>query len=385
MSVPPPFLKLRLAAHYAGLFAPVGVMLPFWPVFLSGRGLSEWQIGVLLAVGSISKVAVNPVIGSWVDRLGKRRTAMIGLAFATFFAFAAFWVTHGFFPLLILSAIASGLFTAQMPLAENLSLHMAQTHQFDYGRVRLWGSLAFILAALLGGWYLSGRSSEVVLPVSLAFLLLMALITLGLPEMQIEKRKDAPQSAVGMMTLLQDRRFLLFIATASALQTSHMVYYGFSTLHWRQAGIGETTIGVLWSLGVLAEILLFSQGNKVLNRLGPAGLMILAGAGGLVRWTVLGFTTWIPALYGAQALHALTFGAFHLGCMHYLSRNIPLSLSGRAQGLYSSGVAGVAQGIGLLAAGPLYHALGGYAFLAMTAVSGLGLWGALRIQSKGKE
>ncbi|MDK9720204.1 MAG: MFS transporter [Rhodospirillales bacterium] len=376
---PPRFLKLRLSAHYAGLFAPIGVMLPFWPLWLAGREMNEWQIGVILATGSISKILVNPLIGSWVDRLGRRRVAMVSLAFATCFAFLAFEATHGFMPLLLLSALASGLFTAQMPLAENLSLFMAHKHKFDYGRVRLWGSLAFILAAMLGGWFLSGRSSDYVLPLSLCFLLAMAFISLGLPEMVIERRAEG--LTAGLSALLADKKFLLFLAAASALQASHMVYYGFSTLHWRQAGIDETTIGLLWSLGVVAEIVLFSQGNRALDRLGPLGLMMLAGFGGLIRWSVLAFTTWLPALYAVQTLHALTFGAFHLGAMHYLARNIPVSLSARAQGLYSSSVTGIAQGAGMLAAGPLYHALGGHAFLTMALSSGLGIWLAARLRS----
>jgi PPP family 3-phenylpropionic acid transporter len=371
----PPFLKLRLSAHYLGLFAPIGVMLPFWPVFLAGRGLSEWEIGVALATGSVAKLIFNPLAGALVDFMGRRRAAMIGLAFATLLAFSCFKLAWGFWPILILSAIASGFYAAQLPLAENLSLFMAKHHRFDYGRVRLWGSLSFILAAMGGGWLLTGQESELVLPISLAMLLLMALISLGLPEMRIERHANA-SSEGGVWALLMNRSFLIFLLTAGALQASHMVYYGFSTLHWREAGIGETTIGILWSLGVVAEIILFSQGNRVLGRLGPKGLLALAGSGGLIRWTVLAFTTWEPALYAAQTLHALTFGAMHLGAMHYLSRNVPLGISARAQGLYSSFVTGIAQGAGMLAAGPLYHALSGYAFLTMTLLSGLGLLGA---------
>ncbi|TAN56051.1 MAG: 3-phenylpropionate MFS transporter [Rhodospirillales bacterium] len=368
----PKFLKTRLAAHYAGLFAPVGVLLPFWPLWLAGRGLSEWQIGVVLAVGSFAKLVFNPLIGSWVDRLGRRRAAMIALAFATFLAFCAFWVTEGFIPLLLLSFLSSGLFAAQMPLAESLSLHMAHRHRFDYGRVRLYGSLAFILAAMTGGWLLSGQPSGIVLPASLVGFLLMALISLGLPELHIEKKSE--DSPIGMMTLLSGRQFLLFLGAASLLQASHSIYYGFSTLHWRGAEIGETTIGLLWALGVLAEIVLFSQGNRILARLGPRHLLMLAGLGGLIRWTVLGTTTWVPALILAQTLHALTFAAAHLGAMHYLLRTIAPTLSGRAQGLYSSAVMGISLGIGMLLAGPLYHSLGGFAFLVMAAMSALGIW-----------
>ncbi|MBF0354230.1 MAG: 3-phenylpropionate MFS transporter [Alphaproteobacteria bacterium] len=377
----PRFLRTRLAAHYAGLFAPIGVLLPFWPVWLAGRGLSEWEIGVVLAAGSFSKVLLNPLVGTWVDHLGRRRTAMIALAFATFFSFCAFWVTEGFLPLLLLSALSSGLFAAQMPLAESLSLHMAHRHQFDYGRVRLWGSLTFILSAMLGGWMLAGRSSEIVLPISLAGFLLMALISLGLPEFSVEKKSE--ETGAGMMALLSGRQFLIFLLAASLLQASHTVYYGFSTLHWRTAGIDETTIGLLWALGVLSEIVLFSQGNRVLKHLDPRRLLILAGLGGLIRWLVLGVTTWVPALIAAQTLHALTFGAAHLGAMHYLLRTIAPNLSARAQGLYSSGVMGIALSAGMLTAGPLYHALGGFAFLLMAGLSVLGAFVARHLFKEG--
>ena len=124
---------------------------------------------------------------------------------------------------------------------------------------------------------------------------------------------------------MQDKeRFWVFVATASALQASHQVYYGFGTLYWRSLGFSDATIGFLWAEGVLAEIVLFWQGRRLLARFGPVGLLMLGGAAGILRWSLAGLVSWLPAVVALQVLHAFTFGASHLGAMQFLSRTVPL-------------------------------------------------------------
>jgi PPP family 3-phenylpropionic acid transporter len=175
----------------------------------------------------------------------------------------------------------------------------------------------------------------------------------------------------GIATLLAQPRFVLFVATASLLQASHAVYNGFSSLHWRAAGISETVIGELWAEGVIAEVLLFSVSGFFVARLGPIGLLMLAGICGVVRWTVLAQTTDMTALVVIQLLHAITFGAVHLGAMHFVARNAPPGLSATAQGIYASS-SGLAMGLAMIGAGSLFASFQGKAFFAMAAISAVG-------------
>lgn len=175
--------------------------------------------------------------------------------------------------------------------------------------------------------------------------------------------------------------FLLFLISASLVQASHAVYYGFGTLHWRAIGIPAGTIGALWATGVMAEILLFAYSRAAIARIGMTGL-ILAGALACVFrwvWTAQDPSLWV--LFPLQTLHALSFGATHLGAIHFITAAVPERYAATAQGIYASFSMGIIMGIMTMISGPLYDALGGHAYLAMGltgAVASLGAWALWR-------
>ncbi len=152
------------------------------------------------------------------------------------------------------------------------------------------------------------------------------------------------------------------------------MYYAFGTLHWQARGYSDDLIGVLWAEGVIAEIILFAFGNQVVRRLGAERLILLGGVAAAIRWTVTGFTDALPVLICAQALHAFTFGATHLGAIHFVARVVAPSMSATAQSLYSAAVMGLGLGLMLLISGELYGRFGGGAYYGMAAA---GLMGAL--------
>jgi PPP family 3-phenylpropionic acid transporter len=138
-------------------------------------------------------------------------------------------------------------------------------------------------------------------------------------------------------------------------------------------------IGLLWAEGVVAEIILFAVGTTLTRRLGPVNLLLAGAAAGIVRWSATAFTGDLAALVVLQALHAFTFGAAHLGAMHFLAQNVATRLSASAQSLLATFSGGVALGLGMMAAGPLYGALGGRAFLAMALLSAIGAAGTVAL------
>lgn len=374
---------IRLAAYYALLFTAVGIQLPFWPVWLSAQGLSAAEIGMLAAVGYLCRIVVNPVVGIVVDRRGDRRKPMIALALAAATAWAFFGGVDGFAAILVVTLVASGLWAAIMPVGDSLALMMAAEWKLDYGRVRLWGSAAFIAAAVLTGRLLLTVSPSVLVWLVTAALVATALGCAPLPDLRAPSHHGA---RVALRPLLTSAPFLLFLACTALNQASHTVYYAFATLHWRAAGIGDDTIGLLWSEGVVAEIVLFAVSAPLVRRLGAGGLLMAAGAGGVLRWLALGLTTSVPLLAMAQILHAATFGCAHLGAMRFMHRAIPPGLGVRAQGLYAAVAMGVAPGLMSPLTGALFQRFGGGAFLAMAVLS-LGAlvagWGLRRRWSGG--
>ena len=174
-----------------------------------------------------------------------------------------------------------------------------------------------------------------------------------------------------------DRRFWLFVASGAALQSSHQLYYGFGTLYWRELGFSDTVIGILWAEGVLAEIVLFWLNAPLVARLGPLGLMALGGVAGILRWSLFGLIPGLAAAAVLQLLHGCTFGASHLGAMHFMARSVPPHAAASAQSLYAALSAGLGSGLVMLAAGWLYAAYGGQAYPFMALLSAAGLVGIL--------
>ena len=359
----------RYAAMHGAVFMTLGIYLPFWPLWLSSRGLSAEEIGLLLALATWVKVLSNPVMAQVADRTGRAKATLVGCAAMAMLIFCAFFFTQGFWAILAVLVLMNVFHPSLIPLTESQTLAAAGAGRLDYGRVRLWGSLTFLLGTLGGGWLLSGRDPDLILPILLATLALSLVAALLLPGAQPTAR---PGSLRGLWALLIERRFLLFLAVSAAFAASHAVYYGFSALHWRAAGHSETTIGWLWAEGVIAEVLLFAFGAPLVRRLGPAGLFLVAAAGGLVRWSLLGLSSALPVLIGVQWLHAASFGAAHLGAMHFIARHAPEGLRASAQALYSAVPGGLGIGLAILVSGQLYESLGGGAFHVMAGLSVLG-------------
>jgi PPP family 3-phenylpropionic acid transporter len=172
-----------------------------------------------------------------------------------------------------------------MPLGDTITLAAARSEGLDYGRIRLWGSVSFIVASIASGAALASSSGERVLPLVLGASTLVLLACLHIPSTRPVK---GAARTTGIDLVAGDTSFSIFILAVSALQASHQVYYGFGTLYWRSLGLSDTTIGWLWAEGVLAEILLFWQGQRLLARLGPIGLMVLGGIAGIMRWSLAG-------------------------------------------------------------------------------------------------
>jgi PPP family 3-phenylpropionic acid transporter len=386
MSPPPPRqLSLRLSGFYAASFLITGIQMPFWPVWLAGHGLGVREIATLFAMAIWVKVVATPALGALADRLGSRRAVMVALAAIAWLFYASLWSARGFWTLLPLTVAASVTQSALMPIGDSITLAAVRRDGLDYGRVRVWGSVSFILAAVGSGGVLSGALAEpsgnavLVLVLAGSAILLLACVAMPAPA---PAASEAPgRGAFAQMA--RDRRFWRFVIAAAALQASHQVYYGFGTLYWRSLGFSDALIGCLWAEGVLAEIALFWLSARLLARFGPLGLMAMGGAAGILRWGLAGLLPGLLPAAALQLLHALTFGATHLGAMNFLSRTVPPGAAASAQALYAGTSAGIGSGLVMLGAGALYAAYGGYAYLFMALLSALGLAGVARLATAG--
>ncbi|MBT6094745.1 MAG: MFS transporter [Rhodospirillaceae bacterium] len=362
-------IALRLAWFYAAAFTVIGASMPFWPLWLKSRGLSVEDIGLVIAIGITAKTLANPLIASAADQRGERKRIMAILVLLTTAVFAMFHWAYGFWAILAVTMTFHMLWSPTMPLMESLTMQTAKIQPIDYGRVRLWGSLTFIAAAWAMGHVLEGRSIDLVFWVTLSFLAVTFLSTLTLPDTRIAKPKAGTRPLGAVLT---DRTFIIFVAATALIQSSHGVYYTVGTIHWQSVGHSEAVIGWLWAEGVIAEVLLFIWGDKIVKRFGAARLIAIGGLGGLIRWAGTGFTDALPSLMILQLLHGLSFGAAHLGAIYFIARRMAPEVSATAQSVYAAVVMGLAMGASAWLSGVLYADVASRAYLAMAVMSGLG-------------
>ena len=245
----------------------------------------------------------------------------------------------------------------------------------SYGPVRLWSSAAYI-AANFGSGIIIGvmPKAGIIWLITAAFVVGVALAWALIP-VSIHAQGAAPKTLAGQ-SLWRLPIFVAIVIACGAVQSSHALYYGFSTLAWTAKGLSNLSIGGLWAIGVIAEIGLFAISGSLARFISPVSLVTLGALGGVVRWTIMAFDPPFALLPVLQLLHALTFGATHLGAMQFLARVTPAGQGATAQGDLSA-----AQGVIFSAAmglsGWMFRGYGDLAYLAMTLLAALGLFAAM--------
>ncbi len=367
---------LRLAFFYSAIFASVGVFLPYWPVWLESRGLSAAEIGLIIGASFWPRIVTGLVIPLAADRLGRRRLTMVWLAAMTFAGLVLFGLVENFWLFLLLSLLTGGTWAAILPLGEAIALNQAGHHGLNYGRVRLWGSIAFILMSLAGGYAVKIQGASVVFPLILTLVALTLLSCWTMPELERTGHRSR-QPRLGL--LFRQKNFLQLVFASALIQASHAVFYGFGTLHWRAAGLGEATIGWLWAEGVIAEVLLFMWSGKFIGRVRNERLIVLAGGLAVLRWLLNGLSSDLALAILTQGLHAASFALTYLATIHYLRDVTPPELQASAQGFYAA--IGLAPLFGLITplAGWLYGMDSNAAFFAMAGLAGAGVCLALAL------
>lgn len=373
-------MSIRLALFFSATFAVVGLHLPFFPVFLAYRGLDPATIGLVLAVPLLVRIFAAPAIAFTADRLDAHRSILIQLCLAATVIFALFGLAYGLLPILGIAVLFAMAWSSVIPMTESIATSAARTSGIDYGKIRSWGSFAFILASFAGGALIDWFGSAAAYWMILASMVLTLPAALMLPR---PERGGPPASRLRLgdaARLVRSPVYLLLLLTVMLIQGSHALLYSFGTLHWHSIGISPSAIGLLWAIGTCAEIFTFSFAAWPLRKFGPLNLVLIGGAAGIVRWTLTALDPPYAVLVAAQILHALSFGASHLGALYLISGAVPNRLNATAQGVYSAVYGGIGIGSVIMLSGPLYAALKGDAFLVMAGLSLAGTLAGLMLK-----
>jgi PPP family 3-phenylpropionic acid transporter len=370
-------LAWRLGFLYAALFLVVGCYLPYLPVWLQWRALDADEIAALLATPLFARIVFTPIISFAADRIGDRRAILIALAWGSVLSFVLLWMANGFWQMFFATLLLAVNWTTIMPLIETVAVTGIRDRALDYGPVRAWGSLTFIVGSFGSGLAIGQLGAQVVMPLLVAAALLMAAAAHLLPRSVAVGRMNGVAALrrlklADALALVRSPLFLIFLIGTSLVQASHALYYTFGTLDWQAQGIPPGVIGALWCIGVIAEIGFFAVSGRALAWSGAASLLMLGGLAATLRW---GFMAASPPLWATallQTLHAMSFGAAHLAAIHFLTHAVPEDRAATAQGLYAATVAGLAMGSATVASGPLYQAFAGEAYAAMAVLALIG-------------
>jgi MFS transporter, PPP family, 3-phenylpropionic acid transporter len=344
----------RMATFYAAFFLLGGIQMPYLPAWLEARGLDAKEIGIVLAAPMLIRIAAVPLATRLIDRHGEVQIALAVAATLSAAGYVVMGFAGGFTAILAAYAAISVMSSPVLPLGDSYGLRGLRVRGLAYGPVRLWGSVAFILANLAGGVLLAR---------------LTAAATWRLPRTPDGAAVAARKLASG--GLWRSGVFVAVIVGASLIQASHAVLYGFVTLQWIMKGLDGTTIGLLWAIGVVAEILLFAVSGRLIAGVGAVNMILLGGAGAVLRWSAMAFDPPALVLPLLQCLHCLSFGATHLGAMDVLSQLAHRQGGATAQGDFSAVQGGTfAAAMGL--SGILVTALGSAAYFAMAAIAAAG-------------
>ncbi|SFV38572.1 MFS transporter, PPP family, 3-phenylpropionic acid transporter [Hyphomicrobium facile] len=371
-----------VALFYAALFVVYGTNVPFMPVWLDWRGLSPAEISIIVATPLFLRLFVTPVIAMAADREWAHRRYLIILAWLTLGFVLALAASQSFGGILLFATLLMLCNSTIMPLIETIAVNGMRHRGLHYGRVRLWGSLSFVAASFAGGVVINayGGGAGVWL---IAFG--CGLTVLAGHFLPAEDRPDAPAKpsvplwqGEALRDLMRQRKFLVFLVAAGLAIASHAAFYTFGILIWNQQGLSAAWSGSLWAIGVFAEVLLFSVSGSVIQRFGAAQLIALGAAAAILRWLVMAFDPPLAVLLPLQILHGLTYGATHIGAIHFIHDTVDREKQGTAQALYATMSSGVAMGCSTLIAGWAYARGGSMSYLAMVAISivslAAGLW-----------
>ena len=375
-SRPPRRFAGQLALFYGAVFALIGCHLPFFPMWLRAIGIDASWIGIIGAVPAVTRFSVLPFVTGLAESRRALRGAMIATAFMTTLGFSLVGIQHQPVLVFLAYAVTASMWTPTVPLTDAYALRGVARYGLRYGPLRLWGSAAFVVGAIVCGLLADLIAAQHLIWVIVAMAGLGGAVSLGLRP--LDHPRPPPAMPHGATALLRQRGFLAIIAASALIQGSHAAYYTFASISWQLSGLGGLTIAGLWALGVVAEIVVFALSPRFTLR--PSVLVVIGALGAAARWLITAQEPPLAVLAVVQLSHGLSFGLTQVGTMGLLVRHVPIHVMARGQG-YLAACAGIVASCASILSGVIYarHGQGVYYVMAAMALSGaVVMWSARR-------
>ena len=362
-------LYLRLSSVYFIYYAFVGGFVPYWGLYLKSLHFSPTDIGLLLSLFQFSRVFA-PSFWGWLTDHTERRTAWIKLtAGLGMVSFIGVFFGTSFAWLFMVMAILSLFTSSTLPLLESTTLALIKRYRqpdsHSYSHIRLWGSIGFVVAVIVLGLLLDYYPVDILLWLLLALQVILVGLTFTFPEPAIVKHTETYFS---IWHVLKTPTVLATMFASVLMVGAHSVYYSFFSIYMEAQGYSKSIIGILWAIGVLCEIGIFIIMPKLMTRFTLKSIILLSLSLAVLRFSVIGLqaqSLWLIVL--VQALHAMTFGAFHASSIEIIEHYFKGRHQARGQAIYNSMGYGVGGVIGGVTGGLMMQHVGGTATFLLAA------------------
>ena len=357
----------RLSGFYFFYFASLGVLVPYWGLYLQWQGFSAQEIGELTAIFLGTRI-IAPNIWGWIaDHHGYRMRIVRAASISGTIAFSAILLNNSYAWIASVMLVFSIFWNATLPQFEANTLQHLGEQSHHYSKIRLWGSVGFIISVSALGILFENISIEL-MPVALIITMTgIWLMSLTVPESASRHLSSDQQP---LRDILKQPATLAFFAICFLILLSHGPYYTFYSIYLEQHGYSRTLIGQLWALGVIAEVVIFLFMHRFLPYFGLRFVLILSLVLSTLRWLLIGFfPDNLPILLFAQLLHAASFGTFHAASIAWVHQHFIGKNQARGQALYSSVGFGAGGVLGSLISGYLWVSPGPTATFFMAAMT----------------
>ncbi len=369
-STAPPRFQLRCSLAYAAPISLNGILLPYLPIWLHGLNFSPSEIGIILAAQVVFRFSMAPLTGRISGAVGNDRAILIWSAALSLLSLLALFFSRDFLTVLLIVGLQAALFAPYAPIVETIAISGVKRWGFQYGQMRVWGSIGFVVTTLSAGGLASLAGPNAIL--SAAAIVLVFAIVAAFTSPRLGSVAEGRRRSPGRRKRPVRFDVHVLLIGASVIQSSHGMFYGFSTIQWQEMGFSSSVIAALWSVGVVAEIVVFFAAGRLARRLSPWMLLRIGCIAAIVRWLLfpIGWNVWGYAIL--QVGHAFSFALTHLGLQYRLAETVDEEGQASAQGAYMF-YNGAFLALSTLLSGVLYRAAGlnGYLAMALLALAGL--------------
>ncbi len=380
-------LHWRLSRFYFFYYFFVGSFVPYWGIYLQSENFSPSSIGILLSLFQISRIVAPNFWGWLADHTGHRVKWIKLTSFLGLIGFiGVFWAKGFFWIFLVMSALS--LFTSStLPLAESLTLAHLATTDGHYSRIRLWGSIGFIVASLFLGYLIDLQGINILLWVLLITQAIIFFLSNTIPE---AKEIHHKKNDLSIWKIIKTPSVVALLIGCTLMVSAHGVLYNFYSIYLKEHGYSSAAIGWLWAVGVICEIFIFMLMPKILRRYSLKTILLISLFLGVIRFILIGASPdQFYLLLIAQMFHAATFGSFHAASIEVIAYFFKGRNQSRGQAIYNSVAYGIGGTIGGLGGGYLIQYLGGQLGFMIAAISPLigfiVIWYGLKLEIKGNK